>query len=214
MKIERKKISELSEDPNNVRSHGPRNMEAITASLRKFGQQKPVVITSQGIILAGNATFRAAKELGWEDLDVVVSDLQGINSTLYAIADNRTAELAEWDDDDLLAVLSKIPDDLRPLTGFSDDDFDALKAEALEFDEAMAVEMGEGLPPEKQYLLIFVDDDEQWRQMIEWFKLKKVRRGGSSGSKKLASEVSMERVVTFDRVKEAIAHAHRDSEQG
>lgn len=105
MKTKQVPIEQLSQDPSNVRRHSERNLSAIVASLRKFGQQKPIVIDGKGIILAGNGTYEAAKRLGWDSLAVVQTDLKGTEAIAYAIADNRTAELAEWDDTALAETL-------------------------------------------------------------------------------------------------------------
>jgi DNA modification methylase len=98
MKIETVDINSLAFDPANLRKHGTRNMDAIKGSLRKFGQQKPIVVDAKGIVLAGNGTLRAARELGWSTVNVVRTELTGTEATAFAIADNRSAELAEWDE--------------------------------------------------------------------------------------------------------------------
>jgi ParB-like chromosome segregation protein Spo0J len=127
MKIERINVAELSLDPSNVRKHDRKNLDAIKASLRKFGQQKPIVVDAKGIVLAGNGTLTAAKELGWTEIEITRTTLQGVEATAFAIADNRSAELAEWDDSlaDVLKSLSEADVDLTQL-GFSDSDLDEL----------------------------------------------------------------------------------------
>lgn len=97
MKIELVALDTISQDPANVRKHSDRNIETIAASLRAFGQQSPIVVDQRGIILKGNGTYEAVKRLGWESIKIVRTDLKGTDATAYAIADNRTAELAEWD---------------------------------------------------------------------------------------------------------------------
>jgi hypothetical protein len=128
MKTKQIPITELSQDPSNVRRHSERNLAAITASLRKFGQQKPIVIDSKGIILAGNGTYEAAKRLGWDTLAVVQTDLKGSEAIAYAIADNRTAELAEWDDTALAETLRALQSEDFEIeaAGFTDDELDDL----------------------------------------------------------------------------------------
>ena len=123
MKLTTTKITELSLDPSNVRKHGRKNIDAIKASLRKFGQQKPIVVDAKGIVLAGNGTLAAAKELGWTEIEVTRTELTGSAATAFAIADNRTAELAEWDDNlgDVLKSLQDADVDLADL-GYSADD--------------------------------------------------------------------------------------------
>ena len=131
MKSEAVKIDSISEDPANLRRHGERNLETIKASLKRFGQQKPIVVDSDGIVRAGNGTLKAARELGWEKIQIVRSALKGSEATAYAIADNRTAELADWDEDALaqtLAALQIEDEDLAIATGFDASDIDALLA--------------------------------------------------------------------------------------
>jgi len=101
-------IDSVSPDPANVRKHPERNLEAIRGSLRKFGQQKPIVVNEEGVILAGNGLYEAAKSLGWEKIAAVRSPLTGVDAAAYAIADNRTAELAEWDEEQLGVHLTEL----------------------------------------------------------------------------------------------------------
>lgn len=102
------RIADLHLDPANVRKHGPDNLGAIAASLKRFGQQKPIVVSADGIVIAGNGTLEAARSLGWEAIAVVRSELSGPEAMAYAIADNRTAELADWDDPALVAQLESL----------------------------------------------------------------------------------------------------------
>jgi DNA modification methylase len=127
MQIDRIKISDLSLDPANVRKHDRKNLDAIKASLRKFGQQKPIVVDAKGIVIAGNGTMTAAQELGWTEIAAVRTDLVGVEATAFAIADNRSAELAEWSDD-LAGVLKSLADanvDLAEL-GFAQNDLEKI----------------------------------------------------------------------------------------
>lgn len=97
MQIEIVPIDSIFPDPANARQHDDRNIEAIKNSIRRFGQQKPVVVRTDGMILAGNGTHRAMKELDRDKIGVIRSGLDGIEATAYGLADNRTAELATWD---------------------------------------------------------------------------------------------------------------------
>lgn len=91
-------ITSLTPDPANVRKHSEKNIEAIKASLAQFGQRKPIVVRREGMtVTAGNGTLQAAKDLGWRDISAVITDDSLEDATKYAIADNRSAELAEWD---------------------------------------------------------------------------------------------------------------------
>ena len=132
MNIQSIAVSELSLDPSNVRKHSRRNLDAIKASLRKFGQQKPIVVDAKGIVLAGNGTLTAAKELGWTEIQATRTELAGVEATAFAIADNRTAELAEWDDnlDDVLKSLLGAGQDLEDL-GFSESELAKISSDLV-----------------------------------------------------------------------------------
>ena len=111
MEVETRPLSELHLDPANARGHDTRNLDAIQASLARFGQQKPVVVTPEGVVIAGNGTVEAARALGWTEVSVAVTELSGADRAAYAIADNRTAELAAWDDDVLSATIKGLAED-------------------------------------------------------------------------------------------------------
>lgn len=131
MKTERVPIDSVKLDPANVRRHGEKNLSAIKSSLSRFGQQKPIVVDADGIVRAGNGTWTAAKALGWKEITVVRTELKGSEATAYAIADNRTGELAEWDEDALaqtLAALQIEDEELALDTGFDAKEIDALLA--------------------------------------------------------------------------------------
>ena len=98
MKVEKVKIDSLAVDPENARKHSQKNIDAIAGSLDKFGQRRPLVVWDN-IIIAGNGTVEAAKSLGWKDIEItrVPAEWTSDQARAYALADNRTAELADWD---------------------------------------------------------------------------------------------------------------------
>lgn len=110
MKLEILQISELIPDPNNARKHDDTNLRAIAGSLREFGQRKPIVISQTNLIVAGNGTVEAAKRLGWTEIQAVrvPSDWDADRIKAFALADNRTAELADWNDQVMAAQLLEL----------------------------------------------------------------------------------------------------------
>lgn len=121
-----KPLSWFAHDAKNARRHNDRNLLAIAESLRSFGQQKPVVALKSGVVIAGNGTLEAARRLEWTHLAVVVFDDEE-KARAYAIADNRTAELAEWDPAGLRASLSEISSQGINLSDVGFDDVDIRK---------------------------------------------------------------------------------------
>ena len=123
MKVENVTVDSLAFDPANVRKHDERNIAAIAASLQKFGQQKPIVVGPDGVVIAGNGTLEAARSLDWKKIAIVRTTLEGAEAIAYAIADNRTAELAEWDEPELALILDSLNSaDMLAETGFSDEE--------------------------------------------------------------------------------------------
>lgn len=136
-------VEELSFDPRNARKHPQRNLDAIKASLEAFGQQKPIVITTDGMVVAGNGLLEAARQLGWKHVAAVRVDKE--HATAYGIADNRTGELSAWDDDMLRSLLTELPN--VELVGFSSQELDAMTQEWV-------------VPPAKQEEKDYSEDDE------------------------------------------------------
>jgi 16S rRNA G966 N2-methylase RsmD len=100
LRIETVEIASLTFDPSNARKHDGKNLEAIAGSLKLFGQRKPIVVTPDNIVVAGNGTLEAAKTLGWSEIVIARTPIGWTWDQIkaFALADNRTAELAEWDD--------------------------------------------------------------------------------------------------------------------
>jgi len=103
VKIETVATDSLRFDEANARKHSEQNLDAIIASLEAFGQRKPIVINAENVVLAGNGTLEAALRLGWKDIAVarVPAEWSREQQMAYALADNRSAELAEWDQEKL-----------------------------------------------------------------------------------------------------------------
>lgn len=129
MIIETVSVSYLSQDPANARKHDEKNIQAIVASLRRFGQQKPIVVDLSNVVRAGNGTLEAARRLEWDTIEVVRSNLQGPDAVAYAIADNRTNDLSEFDNDILRAQLEAMDDELRMCAGYDEIDLAGLASD-------------------------------------------------------------------------------------
>lgn len=163
-------IADVRMDPSNVRAHGERNIETIKGSLSRFGQQKPIVIDRDGVVVAGNGTLEAARSLGWERIGVVYSDLVGSDRTGYAIADNRTAELAEWDTDALSSQLNalRMDEDFDLLaTGFTDDDLEKMGFFGVDSGEMPELPDGDKAPFQQMTFTLHDDQAQVVKRAIE-----------------------------------------------
>jgi DNA modification methylase len=100
---------------------------AVKASLRRHGQYRPVVANRDGTVLAGNHVLRAACELGWDRLAVTFVDLSEEEALRVVLVDNRTSDLAGYDEELLAELLSGLGD--LSGTGFDGQALDELLAD-------------------------------------------------------------------------------------
>jgi DNA modification methylase len=124
MRIENCNVRDVKPYPNNPRINDDA-VESVANSIREFGFRQPIVIDTEGVIICGHTRFKAAQKLGLEKVPVhVAKDLSPEQIKAYRIADNKTAELAEWNYDLLpieLADLQACNYDLG-LLGFDQDE--------------------------------------------------------------------------------------------
>ena len=124
MKIELRSITDIKPYPNNPRINDDA-VDTVAGSIKEFGFRQPIVVDSDSVIICGHTRFKAAKKLGLEKVPVhVAQDLSPEQIKAYRIADNKTAELAEWNYDLLpieLADLQSCNFDLG-LLGFDQDE--------------------------------------------------------------------------------------------
>jgi DNA modification methylase len=101
------------------------NVDAVKRSLQAFGQRKPIVVRrSDLVVIAGNHTLQAAQALGWAEVAVVWVDDDDTTSKAFALADNRTAELGDYDNEalaELIGEVGSVDPELLAATGWSAD---------------------------------------------------------------------------------------------
>lgn len=106
------------------------DLDSITESLSVNGQYRPIVVnrgtltSRKNEILAGNHTFKAAKQLGWTDIAVTWLDVDDEAAAKIVIVDNRTSDLAGYDTVLLADILTELPD--LQGTGYDQDQLDQL----------------------------------------------------------------------------------------
>lgn len=180
MQIETLQIADLTSDPANARKHDGSNIQAIADSLRRFGQVKPIVIDAAGVVRAGNGTLEAAKVLGWEAIQCRRVELKGAEATAYAIADNRTTDMSEFDDQKLAAQLqSLLSEDESLLTAAGYDQEQLADMFADNNSEPAApkkpkMEISAELHERQDYLVITFDNEFDWLVACERLGIKTV----------------------------------------
>ena len=84
-------------------------VDAVAASLEQFGFRQPIVVDGDGVIICGHTRYKAAQKLGLEKVLVhVAKDLSPEQARAYRLADNKSAELADWDFEILPIEISEL----------------------------------------------------------------------------------------------------------
>lgn len=140
-------ISRLKHHPDNPRLG---DINAIAQSLEHHGQYKPLVVQkTTNRVLAGNHTLKAAKKLGWTQIQICYVDCDDTTALRILLADNRLNDLSDYDQIALKALLDSLPD--LEGTGFSTSDLaelDSLINDPFESSEPPAKRPNPDLDPE------------------------------------------------------------------
>ena len=172
MNIKKIKIDTLLEYPGNARKG---NVGILVESLKVNGQYRPIIVQkSTNYVLAGNHLLKAANRLEWDEIDAVVIDVDDERALKIVLADNRTADLGEYDHDLLHSLLKELEDFAG--TGYSIQDIDELeKLGGAPKEEKPEVEFSVALREENNYLILVFDDSVDWQAAIDTFGLKTVK---------------------------------------
>ena len=191
----------------NSRTHSKDQITQIATSIGEFGFTNPVLIGESEDIIAGHGRVMAAKELELSKVPCIrLQHLTEEQKKAYVIADNKLALNAGWNENLLKQEIESLQEsdyDIT-LTGFSEMEIDELLAAEEIIDDADEIlhEQSLQVEPAKEYVLILAKDNDEWDEMVEYFQLKKVRRGGYKAGSAFDS-IGTERVLKFERVKNA-----------
>lgn len=94
-------------------------INAVKTSIERYGFKVPIVVDKNNVIIAGHTRYEAAKKIGLQQVPVIVaSDLSDEAAKAYRLADNKTAELATWDENKLAKELHDLDTNILKDIGF------------------------------------------------------------------------------------------------
>jgi hypothetical protein len=168
----------------------------VLESLKEFGQHRPVVVQkSTGEVIVGNHMLKAAIQLGWDEIAMLMVDDDDPTALRRAVADNATGDKAKWDEEelgDVLKVIGAVP-------GFNDNEVEALLAKLAppEKVEDPTFPLVPRLNERYDYVLIFCENETDWN----WLQTKlELRREKSYKS----DAVAVGHVVTVSRFQQLL----------
>ena len=124
MDIVNRRLSEIHPYENNPRFNDEA-VDAVAASIQEFGFKVPIVLDSEGVIVAGHTRWKAALKLQLEEVPCVVADdLSPEQIKAFRLADNKVAELAYWNEEALAKELEGIADIDMSAFGFDGEESD------------------------------------------------------------------------------------------
>ena len=134
--VEMWQVADLAPYAKNARWHPPEQIDQIAASMERFGFTIPMLVAEDGTIIAGHGRLMAAALLGLAEVPVMVArGWSEEDRRLYTLADNRLAEIAEWDPEMLRIEIGELRADFgiedMSLIGFSAEDLADILPEAL-----------------------------------------------------------------------------------
>ena len=124
MQIKLAEISTIKPYENNPRKLSEQAIEKVAMSLKEYGFRQPIVVDKNMVIVAGHTRYRASKKLGLKQVPIsVIDNLSEEQINAYRIADNRTAEESEWDNELLKMEIKELEakDFKLDLLGFNDE---------------------------------------------------------------------------------------------
>lgn len=127
--VSQRRLSDLKASVRNARTHSKKQIHLIAESIKAFSFTTPILVTTDGEIVAGHGRYQAAKLLGMEKVPVILIDHLGPQQIrALRIADNRLAELSGWDDEILKLELGELIElDFEvEITGFETAQIDVL----------------------------------------------------------------------------------------
>ena len=172
MNYEMRRISELIPYEKNPRKND-KAVESVANSIKEFGFKVPIVIDKNSVVVCGHTRLKAAKKLELEEVPCVIADdLTDEQIKAFRLADNKSAEIAEWDFDILSEEIDELADIDMTAFGFDleaiadelinneETEEEALERQKREFEERMAA--GE-----------LDEDDEEYQEFLKKFEAKK-----------------------------------------
>jgi len=108
----------------------------VASSIERFGFASPIIARLNGEVIAGHTRLKAAQSLGLDRVPVRYMDLDPADAKMLALADNKIGELADWNDDDLVAILRELNEEGAQLDGlgWGDDEISELLADPVVLD--------------------------------------------------------------------------------
>ncbi len=135
MEIVKIKISDVIPYENNAKEHPEEQINQIKNSIQEFGNNDPIAIDENNVIIEGHGRYLALKELGYDEIEcIVLANLTEEQKSAYRIVHNQLTMNTGWDEERLKEELDNITLDMREL-GLTQEMLDEIEAEHNHIEE-------------------------------------------------------------------------------
>jgi len=155
----------------------------VAASIERFGFASPIIANASGQVIAGHTRLKAARYLGLDKVPVRYMDLDETESKLLALADNKVAEIADWDDGalaDVVRILDAEGADLEGL-GWDNDEIGAMIDGVPDEPIIADVEFSEFIDEANNYVVLTFKSEMDWISAQTHFNLESKYSKRSNG---------------------------------
>jgi len=202
MKIEKVKISQVKNNPNNPRVIKNDDFRKLVKSIKEAPwmlQLRSIIVNDDNIVLGGNQRLRACKQAGLKEVYIIkASSLTEEQQREFIVKDNISS--GEWDWDALANEF-----EAEKLDSWGLDLPINVRIDEMEEDEEIVLPQSVQLEPPKEYILVMAEANSvDWEEIKEQLKLKVVRNGGYKKGSAFDS-VSIERVIEWKDFKQRYA---------
>ena len=97
MKLEEVDINTIKPYKNNPREIPIEAVENVSKSIKEFGNNQPIVVDSDNVIVVGHTRWKALKQLGKKKAFIIKKDFKKNDAMAYRIMDNRSGESSKWE---------------------------------------------------------------------------------------------------------------------
>jgi hypothetical protein len=199
---------EIKPYENNVKQHPRKQIDQIKASIKEFGNNDPIAIDENNVVIEGHGRLMALGELGYTEVECIrLVGLSEEQKKAYRLVHNKLTMNSDFEVDDLLKELNEII-----AIDMAKYDFSS-SSDELEMEAKPDVSFTEVLGEEHNYIVLYFDNDVDWLQAQSFFDIKPVmglssRKDGKEGpagkrigtGRVLKGSVALEKVLKNENI--------------
>ena len=110
MQIETIDINSIKPYKNNPREIPIESVKKVADSIKEFGNNQPIVVDNDNVIVVGHTRWKALKQLGRTKAYIVKKDFTENEAMAYRIMDNRSGEESKWEKELLKSEINILKD--------------------------------------------------------------------------------------------------------